>query len=149
MACAGKQQFGRNPCATCGNVDASDPEPMCQLYPALHVELFLLQVRLAALPLVDTFATRSKRFRTLLAARFPRFLELTVAPQPLGTPLPPPAPAAAELKHSAARLVAAWHGQFGQHYAALAAALRCEPLLSGFIPCSLNLEIDALFSGMI
>jgi hypothetical protein len=81
-----------------------------------------VQTRRAALPLCDAFFTRSKHFRALLCDRLPRFVELTAAPQPPDTPLPPPAAAQPRLKADAAALVSRWHTSFAQHYPQLRVA---------------------------
>ncbi|NXU95149.1 UVSSA protein, partial [Xiphorhynchus elegans] len=73
------------------------------------------EVRLSAFQAVRELFQRSHRFRTLLAAAFQEFLELTVGTEH-GQPLPPPREAAQRLRKAAVEAVRDWHLQYGQAY---------------------------------
>ena len=78
-------------------------------------------VRVHAVEAAHALVLRSRKFRDLLCAGFPEFLQRTIGHRP-DRPLPPPAGAAQLLRLEAVRRVGEWNAKFGRFYVPLAMA---------------------------
>ncbi|XP_015265572.1 PREDICTED: UV-stimulated scaffold protein A [Gekko japonicus] len=81
------------------------------------------EVRLGAFRVLEQLFCRSAAFRARAVADLPELLALTLATD-LDRPLPPPAPAAQQLRAAALRALRDWHRRYGTAYPGLDLACR-------------------------
>eukprot|EP00887_Chlorella_sp_A99_P008176 scaffold12.g8176.t1 len=98
---------------------ALDPTLMAELKGRCKASSEWRQVRLLALNAAAELFQRSKAFRTAVAGRFAQLLELVVGHRE-GAALPPPAPAAQDLRSRALELVERWAADHGDWHKQLA-----------------------------
>ncbi|XP_060089546.1 UV-stimulated scaffold protein A [Heteronotia binoei] len=103
----------------------ASPEEVSAAYRLLLGQLSAehAEVRLGAFLVLEQLFCRSHALRAHAAADLPLLLELTVGTD-LDRPLPPPAPAACQLRHAALRALRTWHQRYSQAYPQLQLACR-------------------------